>query len=223
MRLHDAAGVLGAVRVMVVLRLLPIVMGDEVLDVCQRVLHAAVKDVQRLKGTALLREFCGLLRCVHAALALQGRGRQDLTAQRRAELLHVDFVTVLARDVDHVERDDHRNAQLGELRGQVEVALDVRRIHDVEDRVGLLADQIAARDDLLQRVGREGVNARQVLDDDILRAAQPAFLLFDRDARPVAHILVAAGEVVEHGGLAAVRVARQGNLDGHSFASLVLG
>ena len=220
-RRHDAALVPGAVRVVVVLRLLPVAVGDEVLDVRQRVLHAAVKDVQRLTVAALLRERCGLLRRVHAALAPERRGLHHLTAQRRAELLHVDPVAVLAGDIDHVQRDDHRDAQLGELRGQVEVALDVRRVHDVEDRVRLFIHQIAAGDDLLQRVGGEGVDARQVLNDDVLRAAQPALLLFDRHARPVAHILVAAGEVVEHGGLSAIRVARQGNLDRHRFASFI--
>ena len=39
-------------------------------EVRQRVLDAAAKDVQRLKGTAPLREFRSLLRRIHAAFAL---------------------------------------------------------------------------------------------------------------------------------------------------------
>ena len=58
--------------------------------------------------------------------------------------------------------------QLDQLRGQVQVALDVRSVHDVEDRVRPLLDQVAARHDLLERIGRQGIDARQVLDDDVL-------------------------------------------------------
>ena len=46
-------------------------------------------------------------------------------------------------------------------------------------------------------------------------ALQLALLLFHRDAGPVAHVLVGAGQGIEQGGLTAVRVARQRDLNGH--------
>ena len=42
---------------------------------------------------------------------------------------------------------------------------------------------------------------------------QLAFLLFDRDAGPVADKLVRAGQRIEQRGFTAVRVARKGNFD----------
>ena len=39
---------------------------------------------------------------------------------------------------DHVDSHDHGDAQLDELSGQVQVALDVGAINDVQDGIGLL-------------------------------------------------------------------------------------
>ena len=47
------------------------------------------------------------------------------TPKRIGELGRVDAVAVLADNVHHVQRNDHRDAQLGELRGQIQVALEV--------------------------------------------------------------------------------------------------
>ena len=216
MRLDDGAFVPAPVRVMVVYRLLPVLVGDEVFDVRKRVFHAAGEHVRRLAVAALAAQFRGLFRHFLAAHALERRGLHHFAAQRLAQFAQLDDVAVLARDVDHVQGDDHGDAQLRQLRGQVEVALDVRRVDDVEDGVRLLIDQIAARHHFLQRVGGKTVNARQVLNDYVVRALEAPFLFFNGDARPVAHELVQTRQVVEHGRLAAVRVARQGDLDGHS-------
>ena len=57
----------------------------------------------------------------------------------------------------------HGGVQLHELHGQVEVALDVGGIHDVDDAGGLFADDELPGDDLLAGVGRHGVDARPFL------------------------------------------------------------
>ena len=57
----------------------------------------------------------------------------------RDELLDVDLVAVLLDDVHHVDGHDHRDAELGQLRGEVEVPLQVRAVDDVQNRVGTLA------------------------------------------------------------------------------------
>ena len=156
----------------------------------------------------------------HAALALQGAHLHHLAAQGLAQLLEVDLVAVLPHQIYHVDRHYHGQAQLDELGGQVQVALDVGAVHDVEDGVRLLIDQVVAGHHLLQRIGGQGVDARQVLDDDLLVALQLALLLFHRDAGPVAHVLVGAGQGIEQGGLTAVRVARQRDLDVPWYFSL---
>ena len=180
-------------------------------DVGNGVLHTAGKHMGQLAGLFALGSGHGSLGSCLGALALQGADLDRLAAQLGAQLLQVDLVAVLAHQVDHVHSHDHRDAQLDQLGGQVQVALDVGAVDDVQDGVGLLLDQISTGDDFLQRVRRQRVDTGQVLDDDILVALQLAFLLFHGNAGPVADVLVGAGQVVEQGRFTAVRVAGKCN------------
>ena len=180
-------------------------MHGRLLNVGDRVLDRTGERVHRhgLGGSGSLD---GGLRRGHDTVTLQGRDLHDLAAELLRELPDVDLVAALAHDVHHVHGHDHRDAQLGQLRGQVQVALKVRAVDNVEDGVRPLVDQVVAGDDLLQRVGAERVNAGKVHDDDIIMLFQPAFLFLDRDARPVANKLIGAGQRIEQRRLAAVRV-----------------
>jgi len=169
----------------------------------------------QLAGLFALGSGHGSLGSCLGALALQGADLDRLAAQLGAQLLQVDLVAVLAHQVDHVHSHDHRDAQLDQLGGQVQVALDVGAVDDVQDGVGLLLDQISTGDNFLQRVRRQRVDTGQVLDDDILVALQLAFLLFHGHAGPVADVLVGAGQVVEQGRFTAVRVTGKCNLNAH--------
>ena len=188
---------------------------DGLLDVGDGVLHAAREHVGQFSGALLLGHLGSQLRSLHAALALQGADLHHLAAQGVAQFLSVDLVSVPADQVHHVDGHHHRQPQLDQLGGEVEVPLDVGAVHDVQNGVGLFLHQVVPGHHFLQRVGRQGVDAGQVLDDHILAALQAALLLFHRDAGPVAHVLVRAGQVIEQRGLAAVRVAGQCDLDVH--------
>ena len=175
-------------------------------DVGDRVLDRAGERVHR-HGLGGLGGLDGGLCRGHDAVTLQGRDLHDLAAELLRQLADVDLVAALAHDVHHVHGHDHRDAQLGQLRGQVQVALEVRAVHDVEDGVRALVDQIVAGDDLFERVRAERVDAGKVHDDNVVMLFQAAFLFLDRDARPVAHKLIGAGQRIEQRCLAAVRVA----------------
>ena len=188
---------------------------DGLLDVSDGVLNAAGEDVGQLAGLACLCSSHSSLCSSLGAFALQCADLNSLAAQLGAQLLQVDLIAVLAAEVDHVDSHDHGDAQLDELSGQVQVALDVGAINDVQDGIGLLLDQISTGDDLFQSVRRQGVDTGQVLDDDILLALQLAFLLLDGNAGPVADVLIRAGQIVEQGSLTTVRVAGQCNFNAH--------
>ena len=160
------------------------------LDVGDGVLHAAREHVGQLTRPVGLGQRHGLLRRGHAALALQRAHAHHLAPQGLPQPAEVDLVPVLPHQVDHVDRNHHRNPQLDELRRQVQVALDVRAVHDVQNRVRLLTHQIAPRHHFLPRVRRQRVDAGQVLNDHLLVALQLAFLFLHCYAGPVAHVLV---------------------------------
>ena len=113
--------------------------------------------------------------------------------------------------VADVEGQDERQAQLQQLRGEVQVALQVRGVDDVDDGVGLTAQQVVTGDDLLGREGREAVGARQVDEaTHDVPVAEGALRAGHGLAGPVADVLPRAGERVEDARLAGVGIAGQG-------------
>ena len=147
------------------------------------------------------------------AVALQSGDLIYLAAELTGQLLDVDDVAVFADDIHHVDSDDHGDAELGQLSGQIKVALKVCAVDDIEYRIGALAEQVVARNDLLKGVRGERVDAGKINDRYAVKPLEPAFLLLNGYAGPVADELVRAGQRVEQRGLAAVRVAGKGNFN----------
>ena len=189
---------------------------DAFFDMSQGVFHTAGEHMGQFPRPAaagsLHRHFGGFC----TALPFQGADLNDAAAQFPAEFFQVDAVTVLAHPVDHIHRHDHRQAQFDELGGQVKIALDVGAVDDVEDGVRLFGDQVAPGHHLLQSIRRKRINARKILNDYVLVALEAAFLLFHRNTGPIAHVLIGAGQIIEQGGFATVRVAGQCDLDTHA-------
>ncbi len=159
---------------------------------------------------------------VHAA-ALKGGGFHHRAAQMARELGHVDGVAVLLHEIHHVQSQNHRNAQVDDLGGEIQVTFQIGGVHQVDDHVGLAAHEVVAGDDLLGGVGRQRVYAGQVGDNHLFVAAVLALFLLNGNAGPVSHVLVGTGQIVEHGRLAAVGIAGKGDVDCHGQPFLLLG
>ena len=155
------------------------------------------------------------LRALVDAVALERRDLDDGNTQLLGDLCGFDGVVALLGDVHLVERHDNGNAKLHELLGQIQVALEVGRVDDVDDRVNRALRQKLAGDDLLFGVRGQRVDARQVNDLHVVAALELAALLLNRNAGPVAHVLMVASELVEQGGLTRVGVAHQGQCQSH--------
>ncbi len=167
-------------------------------------------EVHATGDVVVARDVNGVFDELVDALVLGSGDGHDGHAQQGLEQVDVDRPAVGRDLVHHVERDDHRDLELHQLQGEVEVALDVGRVHDVDHGVGpLVQDELAAHD-LLARVGGEAVDAGQVGDGGLRVAAHVAVLAVHCDAGKVANMLVGARELVEEGCLARVLVARQG-------------
>ena len=181
-------------------------------------LDIIAEDVLWKRDLPAVSRLHGLVHELAQAGLLQGGRLHDRTAENHRQPLFIDFQSPLAYQVGHVERDDHGDAGLYELSRQVEIPLDVRGIHQVDDDIRILLEQIVTGDDLLQSIRTERIDAGKVRDDDLLAALfilQPAFLLLDRDTRPVADILVGSCECIEHCRLAAVGVSCKCDSDSH--------
>ena len=120
---------------------------------------------------------------------------------------------MLLGDIGLIERNHHRQTELGDLGGEEEITEQVGRVDDEHHRVRTPgADDIAREgvdDDLLVgRSGGEGVKSREVEQLNFPPVAEiaDAGLTGDGDARIIADALPQAGQGVEEGRLAGVGV-----------------
>ena len=192
----------------------------QVLDSVQRLMRRAAANIQLVGQLLALGHLHGAAHQFVKPLALARANGDYRHAQALFQPLDIDCVAVAARLVHHVKGHHHRTAQLQKLQGQVEVALQIGCVHDVDDHIGLVAHNIVAAYNLLQRIGAKGVDAGQIDDGNVrillghaagfaffalaapgkadvgLRAMvmvqHSARFLLHRYAGPVAHMLVAA-------------------------------
>ena len=104
-----------------------------------------------------------------------------------------------------------------QLNGQVEVALDVGSVDDIDDAVRLFVQHEVAGYDFFGRIRPEGIDPRHI--DDRAAAAAAHFAGFDinRHARKIAHMLIGACKLIEKRRFSAVLIADQREL--HPTAS----
>ena len=106
-------------------------------------------EADRLRDDALASRLHGGGDQVLEAVALECRYLDNRYLELLGKLLGFDGVTALLDDIHLVERDHDGNVKLHELGGQVEIALEVRGVDDVDDDVGMTVNQVIARNDLL--------------------------------------------------------------------------
>ena len=187
---------------------------NEVQDAVDAAVHRAAvvilaAEIHASGAFLILCHMDGVVYQLVHALVLGGGDGDDRDAQHGFHLVDAHRAAVAAHFVHHVQRQHHGDIQLHQLHGQVEVALDVGGVHDVDDAGGLFADDELSGNDLLAGIGGHGVDARQVGDLSLRVPLDGTALAVHRHARKVADVLVGTGELVEQGSLAAVLVARQ--------------
>ena len=96
-----------------------------------------------------------------------------------------------------------------QLQRQVQIALQIGGVDDVDDGVRLLPKDKVTCEDLLRRVGTQGINAGQIHNDAVFLPADLAHFSVDCHAREVADMLAGAGQLIEQCGLSAILIAHK--------------
>ena len=150
------------------------------------------------------------------AFALDGHCSDDRHPERRRQGGRVQHQAAPGRQVSHVQHDDAGQAQALDRQHQAQIAAQIGCVEHADDQVRALfaagtTGQYIAGDSLIGRAGMQAVGAWQIEQAQRLAcsAEQTPFLAFDGHAGVVGDLLVAAGQAIEKGGLAAVRVAHQ--------------
>ena len=187
-------------------------IADAVLDLVT-VVDVDMARVGMVALYALVEADDGMEEFLHTAPRGEDRGHHR-HAEEAGELLHAEGVAPLLGLVVHIERTDHGDVHVDELGGEVEIALEVTGVDDVDDEVGRMVDELLANVEFLWRIGREGVGAGEIDKLDMVALILgEARLRIDRDATVVAHALMGAGGEIEERGLAAVGIADQSHVD----------
>ncbi len=175
-------------------------------------LHGAGECVH-WNGLRVLSGVNGGLSGFHNSVAFERGDFYDLASQLTCQLFDVYLVTLFAYYIHHVDGHNNRDSQFRELSGEVKVTFKVRAVYYIKDGIGALTNEVVTGNDLFKRVRGKGIDTGKVTDGNIIVLLQFAFLFLHRNARPVTHKLVGAGESIEQRSLTAVRVTRQGNSD----------
>ena len=110
--------------------------------------------------------------------------------QHGLHLINADRPAIAPYLVHHIQRQHHRNIQLQQLHGQIQVALNIGGIHNIDDACRLLIDDKLPGDDLLIGIRRHGIDAGQICELRIGIFPDGAALAVHCHAREVAHMLI---------------------------------
>ena len=146
---------------------------------------------------------------IHAFIFRGGYG-DDGDAQHGFHPVNVDGTAVSGDLIHHVQGDDDGNIHFEQLHGQIEVALDAGRVHDIDDGFWLFIQDEIPGDQFFAGVGGHGIDARKVGYEGIGTPADFTVLAVHRNARKVSDVLPGAGQLVEERGFSAVLIAYQG-------------
>jgi len=143
-------------------------------------------------------------------------GRHHRHAELAFQRLRVEHQPVALGEIDHVERDHHRQAERDQLQREAQVIVEIGGIDHHDQRVGQPLAALRPRHHVARHAfvgaGRfEAVGAGQVdqLDRAAVGKGQAPRMALDRDAGIIAHLLPRAGHRVEQGALAGIGIADQ--------------
>ena len=112
-------------------------------------------EVQATGALAEPRHVQGMIHQLADALVAGSANGDNRHAQQALEQVDVHGAAVGRHLVHHVERDNHGTIELHKLQRQIQVALDVGGVDDVDDGVGMLVKDKLTADNLLACVRRQ--------------------------------------------------------------------
>ena len=155
----------------------------------------------------------GLEELVHAsAIGEDGRNHRD--TEEFAQFVVVDVIATLLGFIKHVEGADHADVHVYQLGGEIEIALQVAGVDDVDDDIRRMLDELLAHIEFFWRISREGIGTRQIYQIEVV-AVEIGFahLGIHGYTAIVAYAFVSTRSKVEEGSLAAVWISHQCHVD----------
>ena len=147
-------------------------------------------------------------------LVLARRNRNNRYTEHFLHPVDQNGAAVSLHFIHHIQSDNHRHIQLHQLHREIEVALDIRRVHDIDNAGRLFFEYELSGNQLFLRIGRHRINPRKVCHFRAGMSFDGAALPVYRNAREISYMLVGAGQLIEQGCFAGILVSgkREGQL-----------
>ena len=114
---------------------------DEMAERVNRLMHRPGAKIQPPGQPLFLARGDGRRDEIFDALVFAGRDGNARDAQLGRKLAEIDAAVIGADFVHHIQRQHHGNIQLQKLECQIEIALDIRRVDDIDDGIRVLMQQ----------------------------------------------------------------------------------
>ena len=155
----------------------------------------------------------GLEELVHAsAIGEDGRNHRD--TEEFAQFVVVDVISTLLGFIKHIEGADHADVHIYQLCGEIEIALQVAGVDDVDDDIWRMLDELLAHIEFFWRISREGIGTRQIYQIEVV-AVEIGFahLGIHGYTTIISYTFVSTRCEVEEGSLTAVWISHQCHID----------
>ena len=149
------------------------------------------------RGLLVTRHMHGVVHEFVNALVACGRNAHHRNAEDTFHLVDPDGAAVASDLVHHIKSQHHRDFQLHQLQGEIEVTFDVGSVHYVDEATGVGVEYELAGHDFLGGIWRQRIYAGKVGNLGARPAPYGTFFTIDRHAREVAHMLVGTGKDIE--------------------------
>ena len=141
-------------------------------------------------------------------------GRHHGHTEELGKLVVIYMVASLYRLVEHVQRYHHVYVHINELGGEVEVALQVGCVDDIDDHIRSLLHQLLAYIKFLRGIGRKRVRARQVHQVELVALElRMSHLGIHGHTGVVPYPFMGTTCKVEQAGFSTVGIPDQGHID----------
>ena len=141
---------------------------------------------------------------------LRRRNRNHRYPQHLFHLVDQNRSAVFPHLIHHIQCKHHRNIQLHQLHGQIQIPLNIGSIHNVDDSLRMFIQHKISCNNLLTGIGGHGIDSRKIGHQCIFFSPDSSIFSIYRYPGKVAHMLTGSGQLIKQCGFSTVLIPRKG-------------
>ena len=156
--------------------------------------------------------FCHMQRMSYQFIdtfVLRRRDGNDRNPQHLFHLVDQNRSAVFPYLIHHIQGKHHRNIQLHQLHGQIQIPLNIGSIHNVDDSFRMFIQHKISCNDLLTGIWGHGIDSRKIGHQCVFFSPDSSIFSVHRYSRKVTHMLTGSGQLIKQCGFSTVLIPRK--------------